>query len=239
MARRGGIGRPGQFQEFRRSCIQRMEKASLVATDRASRSGLGVLRTAMQGAGLGKLGNALGAGSDLKKGRGVHRLANGGYRASGWIHIRSRSERATGAIVAYTEGAEIVPRKGRWMWISTDEIPRRAGRHRMTPALYNSTGLSNRIGELVQIPGRHAGEALLVVRNVSVDRFGRRGKARRLPKRGALGGSRERKDFIVAFVGIRRTSRSARVHPDQIIALEQARLPEYRAAAMRSDGFER
>jgi hypothetical protein len=239
MAQRSAVGRPGQFGDFRRECIQRLERASLKATDRAARAALTDIRGAMAGAGLGKLGNALGAGSDLQKGRGVRRFAGGGFRASGWVYLRSRSDRAVGAIEAYTEGAEITPKRSRWLWISTDEIPRRAGRYRMTPALYNSTGLNSRIGPLVQIPGRHRGEALLIVRNVTVDRFGRRGKARRLPKRGGVGASRERRNFIVAFVGIRRTSRSARVSPRQIISLQVARLPDYRAAAMRSDGFER
>lgn len=231
----GGIGNPGQFAEFRRNCIQRWERASLVATDRAARAGLAAFRSALPG----RLGRALGAGSDLQKGRGVHRFPGGGYRASGWIFIRGRSERTVGAIESATEGAEIAPRKGPFLWLSTDEIPRFAGRKRMTPALYNASGLASRIGPLVQVPGRHGGESLLIVRSVTVDRFGRKGRARRLPRRGAIGGSRERRDFIVAFVGIRRTSRAALLDARQTIALEQARLPDYRAAAMRGDGFER
>lgn len=233
MAGRQRVGRPGQFDEYRRQCIQRLERASLAATDKAAREALPQIRGP-----LGRLGNILGAGSDLKKGRGVRRTPDGGYRASGWIHMRSKSERAVGAIQAYTEGAEIAPVRGRFLWIATDEIPRRAGRKRMTPALYRANGFENRIGPLVQIPGRHRGEALLIVRNVTVDRFGRRGKARRLPRRGAVGSSRARKDFIVAFVGIRRTSRSAKVNPKQIISVQQARLDEYRAAAMRGSGGE-
>lgn len=239
MARTQAIGRPGQFAEFRRFNIQRLERAALISSDRGAREGLKELRSAMQGAGLGRLGNALGYGSDLKKGRGVHRRGAEAFSASGWIYIRSRSERAVGAIVAYTEGAEIGPVKSPWLWIATDEIPRRAGRFRMTPALYNRHGFASRIGPLFQIPGRHGGESLLIVRNVTTDRFGRRGKARRLPRRGGIGASRERRDQIVAFVGIKRTSRSARVNPDQIISIQSARLSEYRAAALAADGAER
>jgi hypothetical protein len=234
MAGRSAIGRPGQFAEFRRQCIQRLERASLVATDRAAREALPQIRGP-----LGRLGNALGYGSDLKKGRGVKHTAGGGYKASGWIYLRSRSERAVGAIEAYTEGADIRPVRAKWLWIATDEIPRRAGRFKMTPQRYRANGFENRIGPLVQIPGRHRGEALLIVRNVTVDRFGRRGKAKRLPKRGAIGGSREKKDFIVAFVGIRNTLRSPKVNPRNILSIEQARIPEYRIAAMQNDGFER
>jgi hypothetical protein len=144
-----------------------------------------------------------------------------------------------GAIEAYTEGAEITPKRSPWLWISTDEIPRRAGRYRMTPALYRATGLESRIGPLVQIPGRHRGEALLIVRNVTVDRFGRRGKARRLPKRGAVGAAGSAKlssSHSSASAGPAGPRGSI---PRQIISLEQARLPEYRQAVMASDGFER
>lgn len=233
------VGRAGQFGEFRRFCIQRLERASLVATDRAARAAAAEIKGELRG----RLGGAITSGSDLRKGRSVHRLGAEGYRASGWVVIRGKpgrqSERTVGAIISATEGAEIRPTHGAFLWISTDEIPRFAGRYRMTPALYRRSGLESRIGPLVQVPGRHRGESLLIVRNVSVDRFGRRGRARRLPRRGAIGGSRERRDFIVAFVGITNTARTAYVDARQIISLESSRLPEYRSAAMARDGFER
>lgn len=224
------IGRPGQFREFERFCIQRLEQSALRASDQAARQATLDIRSAMRGAGLGRLGNALGNGSDLKKTGKVHRRGAEAFSASGWIHIRGRSERTVGAIVAYTEGAEIRGVRSPWLWIATDEIPRRAGRQKMTPALYNKAGLDSRIGPLFQIPGRHAGESLLIVRDVTVDRFGRRGRAKRLPRRGAVGSSRERREFIVAFVGIRRTSRTARVNPNSIIAANAARIPALIAA---------
>lgn len=193
----------------------------------------------MQGAGLGRLGNAIGYGSDLKKSGRVLRFSNGGFRCSGWVFIKGSNERTEGAVEAYTEGADIRPVRSRFLWIATAEIPKRAGRYRMTPARYRAGGFEQRIGPLVEIPGRHSGERLLIVRNVTVDRFNRPGRARRLPRRGAIGGNRERREFIVAFVGITNTSRTARVNVNSILSLEQARLPDYREAAMRSDGFER
>lgn len=232
MARGPTIGRPGQFQEFRRYSIQRLEGVALKVSDAAARNALTETRTQMRGAGLGRLGGALGYGSDLKKTGAVHRRGGEAFSASGWIYIRSRSERAVGAIVAYTEGAEIRPNKSPWLWIATDEIPKRAGRFRMTPALYRQHGFENRIGPLIQIPGRHGGEALLVARNVTVDRFGRPGRARRVPRRGGIGGSRQRVDHIVAFVGIRRTSRAARVDPKAIIAANAGRIPALINAAL-------
>lgn len=224
------IGRPGQFDEFRRFCIQKLERASLVATDKAARQAHADLRSAMSAAGLGKLGNALGYGSDLQKGRGVQRFGAEGYRCSGWVFIKGKSDRTVGVIESYTVGAEIVPVNSRWLWISTDEIPRFVGRKRMTPALYNASGLASSIGPLVQIPGRHKGESLLIVRNVTTDRFGRPGKAKAVGKR--TGPSRQFKSFIVAFVGILRTSRTARLDPYQIVGAQQERVPEYRDAAM-------
>jgi hypothetical protein len=235
MARGFEIGRPGQFAQFRRQGIEKLEGVSLVATDRAARAAAAEIKAGLPG----KLGGAITSGSDLQKGRGVKRFGAEGYRASGWVITRGKSERTVGAIVSATEGAEIRPLKGPFLWIATDEIPRRAGRYRMTPALYRRSGLESRIGPLVQIPGRHRGEVLLIARNVTVDRFGRRGRARRLPKRGAIGGSRERRDFIVAFVGIRNTSRTRRVDANQIISLQRARLTAYRVAAMGANRFER
>jgi hypothetical protein len=229
MAGNSKVGRPGQFPEFRRVSLQRLEKASQAAVTRAAREALLQIRQR-----LGRLGNALGTGSDQTKGRSGKATPGGGYRTSGWIHVRSKSPRAVGAIQAATEGATILPVKGKWLWIATDEIPRRAGRKKMTPELYRSSGLESRIGPLEFIGGRHRGEALYIVHNVSVDRLGRRGRARRLPKHKRLAATRAKKDFIVAFVGIRNTARSRKVDPEAILRQAQARLPEYRAAALAS-----
>ncbi|QTH19664.1 hypothetical protein HRJ34_14910 [Rhizorhabdus wittichii] len=200
-------------------------------TDIGAQQGKDLVRADMAGAGLGRLAGAIGAGSDKRRGR-VHRTADG-FKVSGDIHVRGRSERTLGAIEIYSEGGEIVPTKG-WLWIATPEIPARAQRRKMTPALYNATGLAQRIGPLVKIDGRHPGEALLIVRNVTVDRFGRAGRARRLPKRGAIGASRERVDFIIAFVGIRRTSRGQRIEPRRVAAQAAANQPRILAQELRN-----
>ena len=222
------IGRPGQFAAFERECKAAIERAALRATARAARQATGEIRDGMRGAGLGRLSNAIGSGSDLTKNGHAQRRGQG-LSASGWVHVRGRSARTVGAIEAYTEGANITPAKGKWLAIPTSEIPKRAGRQKMTPKLYDETGLNERIGPLRFVRGRAGGEALLIVQDVTVDRFGRAGKARRLPKRGALGPSRERRDFIVAFVLIKTTTRSARVNPLAIIAANAARLPDIMA----------
>ncbi|PZU59836.1 MAG: hypothetical protein DI547_04995 [Sphingobium sp.] len=220
----------GAYRAFERAAVQRMESAALIATDRAAGMALRTLRTTMAGAKLGRLGYALGSGSDLKKGGRLRRFGATGFSASGWVHIRSRSERAAGSVVAYTEGADILPTKG-WLWIATDAIPARVGRYRMTPSRWRAAGLDSRIGPLVQIPGRNAGESLLVVKNVTT-RITGRANARRLPRNGRVRAGREVRDQIVAFIGIRRTSRQARVNVRAIMTWAQSNLPRLIADAM-------
>lgn len=219
----------GPLREFQRYAEQRLERAALISSDRAARTATNEIRAAMRGAALGRLGNVIGATSDLAKTGRVHRRG-AGFSASGVVFIRSKSERATGAIQSYTEGSEITPKKGGWLWIATDNIPARAGRFKMTPARYVASGLEGRIGPLVFVPGRHSGEALLVVPSVTVKRSGARGSA--LSRKNRVGANREARDVIVAFVGIKRTSRQARVDPVAIIRANQARLPEFISAAL-------
>ena len=223
------FGASGQMQAYERHVTRILEQAALRASDLAARGAQQVLQASMRGAGLGKLGGAIGSGSDRRKGRGVHAQGRG-FSASGWVYARGRSERTQGALESYLRGAEITPKKGPFLWIATRELQRIVGRgserRRMTPALYRKHGLERRIGPLIEIPGRHGGERLLVVRNVSVDRFGRTGGRhgpRRLPRR--LGGARAKAEQVVLFVGILHTSQTARVNPDDIFRDAAAALP--------------
>lgn len=224
---RASLRRPaaGAFLQYRRFAIQRSEAAALVATDRAALAAKGGIREDMSGARLGRLGMAIGAGSDARKNGRVHRFGNSGFSASGWTFIRSRSERTVGAIKIYSESGEILPTKG-WMWIPTDNVPKRVGRYKMTPARYMESGLASSIGPLVQIPGRHAGEVLLVVNKVSVRPSGRP-NPRRLPRTGRARAGRQAVDQLVMFVGIKRTSRPQRFSPQDRYRQQQALLPSY------------
>jgi len=219
----------GPLRAFQRYAEQRMERAALIATDQAARAATSQIRSAMRGASLGRLSNAIGATSDLQKNGRVYRRGVG-FSASGIVFVRSKSDRAQGAIKAYTEGAQIAPVKGDWLWIATDNIPSRIGRYKMTPQRYVTGGLEQRIGPLVFAPGRHAGEALLIVPSVTLARSGRRGSA--LSRKSRVVASREAHDTIVAFVGIRRTSRAARVDVPSIVRANQARLPQLIRAAL-------
>lgn len=218
---RAGLGR---FRDFERGCIQRMETAALIATDRAARTAVSTLRTQMAGAGLGRLGNAITSTSDLRMSGRVHRRGAEGFSASGIVHLRTANERTVGTIISYTEGSDITPRS-EWMWITTPDLQKRvAGNFRMTPARYRSGGFESKLGPLIQIPGRHPGEALLIVRNITT-RLAGRANPRRLPNSGRVRAGRALQEQFVAFIGIRRTSRRARVNPRAIFEWARSSLP--------------
>jgi hypothetical protein len=230
------IGRPGQFAEFECAFTAAAERAALRSSAKVARDATAAVRAEMRGAGLGRLANAIGGGSDLAKHGIVHRREQG-FSASGWVYVRGHSERTLGALTSAVEGATIVPRRGKWLAIPGRDIPQRYQRKRMTPELYRQAGLEQTIGPLEFVPSRRRGEALLVVRGpLSVDRFGRKGRhARRVTGRRTLSGSRRAASFIVAFVLIRATSRQPRVDPTTIIAAHAARLPEVFAGELAKE----
>lgn len=225
---RASIIPPGRsfVDAYKKGCIQRLESAALDATDQVAREALKDVRVEMAGAGLGRLGNAYSYGSDKRSGNGVKRRGPEAFSASAWIYVRSKSERAHGAILAYTRGAQIRPVKGAWLWFATENAPKRAGRFKMTPALYNRSGYAQSIGPLVRIPGRDKREALLVVNNVTVRSVGS-ASPRRVPARGAIRGGRERAENVVMFIGIKRTSREARVDPPAVMRRRAATIGKY------------
>lgn len=216
---------------------RRVEFAALKASDAAAKRGKTAIRTEMQAAKLGRLGNAIDANSDLSKGRGVHR-SGGGFSASGAIFIRSKSQRTLGAIEAYTSPGltAIAPVKGRWLWIPTDEIQRVAGsgknRARLTPGNWEKLGLDRKIGPLVVVKSIN-GRPLLVVKNVGIGALGQSRSAKSLTKRGQPRRGQIEKAFVVAFIAIPRTARAARIDIISIMARVQGELPDLFAAAIR------
>lgn len=212
------------FDNFERRTRARLEAASLNATYIAAERAKTMIRREMASAGLGRLGNAVDSGGDARKRGSVFRKG-AGFSASGWVHIRTKSERTRGAIDAYTKGADIKPRNGRWLWIPTDDIPSRAGRKKITPESYNRLGLDKRIGPLVLVRSVN-GWPLLVVKNASLSGSGKARSAKALTKTGRLRKGQVARDFIVAFIGIPRTSRQARVDVPAIMREAQAMLPK-------------
>ncbi len=94
----------------------------------------------------------------------------------------------------------------------------------MTPELYRKNGFETKIGPLVQIRAAN-GNPLLIVRNVGVSLAGKRRSARSLTKKGMPRKGQIAQKFIVAFVGIPRTSRSARADVISTLRSVQTELP--------------
>ncbi len=212
------------FDNFERETKERIKAAALNATHIAAGRAKRMIRDEMVAADLGRLGKAIDSGSDLEK-RGVVKNRGHGFSASGWVYVRSNSERTRGTIESYTVGAEIAPRNGRYLWIATDQIPTRAGRYKMTPALYNRMGFDAKIGPLVPVRSQN-GTMMLIVRNVGVNAAGKPNSAKSLTKRGMPRKGQIGADFIVAFYAIDRTSRRGRIDVPGIMREAQASLPE-------------
>lgn len=204
-----------------------LEGAFLRATQKGARRLKENIRQAMAGAGLGRLGNAFADTSDAKKGGIQRRYSNGGFSASGSVYVRNKSDRTLGAILSYTGGSEIRPIRGRWLWYPTEEIRRVSGagtkKARVTPANWTALGLDTKIGPLTFIKSN--GRPLLIVRNVGVSAAGKTRSARSLTKRGLPRKGQVQREFIVAFIGIPRTSRAARIDIQALLNQVAAELP--------------
>lgn len=214
---------------------RRIEYAALKATHRAAELAKSKIRAEMGGAGLGRLGQAIGATSDLRKGR-VYREPDGGFSASGVVFIRSGSERTRGAIEAYTQGANITPKKSPWLWFPSDDIQRLVGsgkdRRRLTPELWSERGLDSKIGPLVRIKSVN-GHPLLVVQTGAIAMSGRNRSLRGRLKNGRAPRGYANRDFVVAFIGIPFTSRAARLSIPRIAREVRAELPRFFTEALR------
>jgi hypothetical protein len=215
---------------WRKNMLQRLARGAQIATDRAATGARDDIRSAMRGQRLGGLANAIKQTSDLKKNR-VKALPDGGFSVSGVVYAHVRSDRTKGALDAYTEGAQIVPKKGRWLAIATNEIPRLVGRKRMTPQLWVEAGYNSKIGPLRFVPTHRGNVAYLIVDSVTTSPY-RSGSAKRLPKSGRPKAGRQHVG-IVAFVLIKATRRTKRVDPLRIAARWQGRIPRLWEQAMR------
>lgn len=225
---------PDVFADVERFARARAERAALEATKTAARRAVLRIRDDMRSAGLGRLGNALGNSSDLEK-RGAVYQRGQGFSASGVIFVRSRSERTRGAIKSYTEGAEILPVRGKWLWIPTDDIRRVAGtkadKARLTPGNWSRLGMDSKIGPLV-FAKSSTGNPIMIVKNVGVSATGAKRSARNLRKSGQPRKGQIAQEFVVAFIAIPRTSRQARVDVPAILKSIAGELPTLFAEAL-------
>jgi hypothetical protein len=226
---------PSAFDGFRRDTESRLKAAALNATFKRAEAAKNEVREKMAAAKLGRLGFAIGSGGDAEKNGAVRPMGNG-WSASGWLFVRSQSPRTKGAIEAYTEGAEISPRKGRYLWIASDDLPRLVGRgadrERMTPAVYNQRGYAEKIGPLRFVRGR-GGTAFLIVRSTTVSASGKPRSARAPKRNGQPRRGQAAAENVIAFIGIPRTSRAARVDVREIVRRHQALLRDDIIAELR------
>lgn len=187
-------------------------RAAHIAVDRATRDAHRNMQAKMKSVGLGRLDRAVGVKTSEKKARGK-RFAWGAVFAKG-----GDDSRAGGALEAYSRGTTIKPVNQDWLWFQTDAIQRKVsvgGRlKRITPALYNRSGLATTVGKL-NFRRISANRALLVVRNVSVSP--KTGRAKHLAK-GKKTRTRIPMKEIVVFVGIKWTRRAKRFDKDEIMS---------------------
>lgn len=174
------------------------------------------IRERFAGAGLGRLGQAIAGEHDTV----IHARSDGGFSASAQFFVRSRSDRTRGAIESYTEGSDIRPVRGRWLWIPTEDAQRVAGsgakKRRLTPGLWRENGLDRKIGPLIMIRSAN-GRPILAVENIGVDLSGARPSAKSLKKNGMPRVRQIKRQLVVMFVAIPRTSRAARVNITEIL----------------------
>lgn len=219
---------PDVFSDVARFARARAERAALEATKTAARRAVLRIRDDMRAAGLGRLGNALGNSSDLEK-RGTVYQRGQGFSASGVVFIRSKSERTRGAIASYTQdNTEIAPVRGRWLWIPTDAMVRvagkGAGRQRVTPGNWSQLGLDTKVGPLKYLKSVN-GWPLLAVENVGVSAAGKARSARPLNKKGMARKGQVKKELLVCFIAIPRTSRKGRIDVPAILKSIAGELP--------------
>lgn len=223
-----------------RNVFNAIGKAAAMAADDAAKIGRSQVQGAMRANKLGRLAGSVRYSSDMKKRRTPRTTAAGApimpFRAGAIVFTTGGSDRTSGAFDAYSNGANIRPTGGRqWLAFPTKSIPKRVGRFKMTPALYNAGGFDKKIGPLQFIKGISAGVAYLIVKNVGVNKRDG-GSARRLPLRGGLGASRKISEFTVAFILIRATRRAQRFNPVAIIFKQAAMTPSRIAAYLNGGG---
>lgn len=192
------------------AALPHLQRASHYATDRAIKHAKTRTRSTIRSVGLGRLSNAVGATSSLEKGR----TAGGAWGA---VYARGGiNSRANQALMAYTEGARILPTGGRkWLAFPTKAagrlirlpIPRIGGRGYGN---FKNQPSRNRFKlRFVQFSPRSAG---LFLDDASVSN--KSGKAKPFKRRSATS---TRKRSILMFHLIKFTTRAKRFDQHAIV----------------------
>lgn len=207
---------PKAISRWGRKVAAAEKRAAHVAVDRASKVGQKRVQQKIKAVGLGRLSNAVGHTSSLRKGR-----KDG--KAWGVIFAKGGDQSlAGGALEAYSRGATIRPDDQEWLWFQTSAVPRRIGGRRTTPSLYNASGLVTSIGPL-EFRRTRRNTAQLFIRNVSLSP--KTGRAKAMGKRRPR--TRVAVREVVAFVGIRWTRRAKRLDQNEIMELASSLVPRY------------
>lgn len=204
--------RPPDFQYDRLDDLHRqvLEEAAAIAVDRATTGAGGQIRDTIRARGLGRLGNAVGTTSSLKKGRRT------GSNPWGAIYARGGDDSlAGGALEAYGKGVTINPVKGNYLWFQTKALQRRIGNRRMTPERYIAAG--SPLGKLI-FRRKNSRVVELFVKGVTVS--AKNGRARRPGPR-----SKAQTTISVLFIGIPITTRVQRFDSNQIVGLFADQVP--------------
>lgn len=193
--------------------IPELRAAAHYASDKAIELAKAKTRATIRAVRLGRLANAVGSTSSLKKRRTQKNSSWGAIFARGGINSRANQ-----ALMAYTEGALIRPTGGRkWLAYPTKAagrltrlpIPRIGGRgyanFRNQPSRVRGMQLS-----FVQFSSTRAA---IVLKNASVS--SKTGKAKPMGSRLGRGSTRE--SMVVMFWLIRFTTRAARFNQDRIV----------------------
>lgn len=204
-----------------KAVLPHLKKASHYAADQAIKTAKVASRSKVRSVGLGGLANAIGATSSLEK-RRTSGNAWGVIYARGGLYSRANQ-----ALMAYTEGATILPTGGRkWLAFPTKAagrlrrlpIPRVGGRGYAN--FRNTPGRSGMKLRFVQFNPR---SAALVLDDASMNP--KTGRAKPMGKR--LGRGQQRKKMVIIFRLIKFTRRAARYSQHQIVATAGTTVPRH------------
>lgn len=222
--------KPPNLKRLRREIDQDLRLQRRAAHDVmeiASKKAQREIEATMRGVGLGNLSKQVGQTSSKRK-RQTNRTPYGVIFSKG-----GEENRGAQALIAYAEGAIILPKYGAWMAFPTPAVPRlitiRGKRTRLTPADWGEAGLDRRIGKLFFKP-ISSRKAVLVVRRVSLSP--KTGQARALGQRKPRTRVVPKKD-VVAFVLIKQTRRAKRFDHRVIVMRYADRVPDYLRRQMR------
>lgn len=229
---------PATARAVQRGLYIAARTAAHKTADEFGRASQKSIRSSMVQTGLGKMAGAIRTTSSMRQRRDAMREARANgltarLPATAWS-VRDRAwsvvwnansgDRSLGAFDAYSARAatQIRPKNGkRWLAYPAPNspFPKRIGKKKITPALWNASGLVRSIGPLIFIKGVSANVAYLAVKNVSV-RQKTGGAARALGKRGGVGRGRRKQELAIAFILIRGTTRNQRVDPVRLMQFQ-------------------